>query len=180
MIDYEVKLSEIIQEYKAGEKHRWAAAFAINELWQAYPDRHGEIMAVLVVELNITDDAVYNLLHASELAGASDSTRKLAERLSPSHFSRLHRAAEKYKLDSGAVEEYLTLAAENNMSAQALIEEVAQAYDPDPLFLWHRVLRSAVRACRRLLEAAEYNGLGGKAREAARLLLDILEDMKGG
>lgn len=178
MIDYEVKLFEIIQEYKAGEKCRWNAAFAVRELWQAFPTRHGEIMAVLVNELHITDDAVYNLLHAAELAGQSDAARKLAERLSPSHFSRLHRAAERYKLDSGAVEEYLTLAAENGMSAQAMIEEVAQAYDPDPLFIWHRILHSAVKACRRLLEAAEYNGLGGKAREAARLLLDVLEDLK--
>ncbi len=177
-MDYELKLSEIIQEYRAGEKRRWNAALAINELWQAYPTRHGEIMAVLVNELHVTDDAVYNLLHAAELVGQSDATRSLVDKLSPSHFSRLHRAAEKYKLDAGAVEEYLTLAAENGMSAQAMIEEVAQAYDPDERYLFHRALRGAARACRRLLQVADYNGLEARAKEAARLLLDILEDLK--
>ena len=177
-IDYEEGLLRAITDYKEGERSRWKAAFDIEELWLAYTERHGEIMAVLVAELGVTDDQVYNLLHAAELAGLTDSTRRLTDALTVSHFSRLCRASEKYKLPQEAVVEYLETAAEHNISAQAMIDQVAQAFDPDPQYVFHKALRGAARACRKLLQVADYNGLEKRAREAARLLLDILEDLK--
>ncbi len=176
VVDYEIKLTEIINEYRASEQHRWGAAFAIWELWQAFPDRHGEIMAVLVNELHVTDDAIYNLLHAATLAFTSDTTRKIAEQLSPSHCSRLARAAEKYTLPEEIVIEYLEMAVTDSLSVQTLIEEVQRNHDPDSSFLFHRAVRVLIRACRRLLELAESNGVDKRVQDAARMLVEILND----
>ena len=175
-MDYEVGLEKAIDQYKKSEYYRWSAAFAILDLWREFPQRHGNTMAVLVAELHITDDQIYSLLHAAELAQLSDSTRKWADVLSPSHFSRLHRAAEKYVLPEETVIEYLELATTEGLSAQALIEEVMRNHDPDEQYLFHRAVRVLIRACRRLLELAESNGIDKRVQDAAKMLVEMLGD----
>jgi hypothetical protein len=177
MIDYEEGICKAIADYKEGERSRWRAAFDIWDLWLAFPNRHGEMMAVLTTELNVTDDMIYNFLRAAGRAGLSDTNRKLTSKLSISHFYRLDMIAEKYNLPNTTVVDYLEIAATHNISAQKMIEHIMEAHDPDPEFMWHRSVRGAKRACRKLLELAEFNGLEQRAREAARLLLDILEDL---
>ncbi len=176
MLDYETGLTNIISEYQASDGHRWKSAFAMTELWQTYPDRHGEIMSVLVAELKVTDDQIYHLLHAATLAGATESNRNLVDRLSPSHYSRLARAAEKYDLPAETVTEYLELASENSWSAQTMIEQVSNNHDPDERIIWNRAVRAVVKACRRLLELAESNGVKAAVREAAKILVKELEE----
>ncbi len=151
------ELADGIREYLTSEKHRWGAAFRFEKSWRENPDRRAEIMVKLTTELRVTDDQIYILLNAAKLANTSDSIRILAERLSPSHFSRMARAAERYGLGIQIIEEYLELAVKEKLSAQALIEEVTIAHDPDKKLLFHRALRGMIKACQRLLELDEYN-----------------------
>jgi len=175
MMDYEAGLEKAIDQYKKSEYYRWGAAFAILDLWREFPDRHSEIMAVLVNELHVTDDQVYNLLHAAELA--SELSRNRDDMiLSPSHFSRLHRAAQKYDLPQETVIEYLELATSEGLSAQAMVEEVMRNHDPDEQYLFHRAVRVLIRACRRLLELAESNGIDKRVQDAAKMLVEMLGD----